>query len=430
MAQLAGTLEALNNWIENVQQKLQSRPKTQAMFETCIRNTIETTFRELPDGTTFVITGDIPAMWLRDSAAQARPYMLLASKDPAIERLLRGIVERQLRYVIHDPYANAFNESPNGQGHQDDDTAMTPWIWERKYEVDSLCYPLQLAYLLWKNTGSTSQFNDTFQEAAKLILTVWTQEQNHEMNSEYRFERGNCPVTDTLPRDGRGTPTGKTGMTWSGFRPSDDACAYGYLIPSNMFAVVVLRYLAEIAEAVLNDLELKDKALTLADEIDRGIRQYGTFEHPVYGTIFAYETDGLGNHNLMDDANVPSLLSIPYLSYASSDDPIYKNTRSFILSEDNPYFYEGSATSGIGSPHTPSGYIWHIALAMQGLTAQSPEEKARLLDLLERTDGDKGMMHEGFDANDPNKYTREWFSWANMMYCELVLDVCGIRVAG
>jgi meiotically up-regulated gene 157 (Mug157) protein len=196
-----------------------------------------------------------------------------------------------------------------------------------------------------------------------------------------------------------------------------------------MFAVVVLRYLAEIAEAVLNDLELKDKALTLADEIDHGIRQYGTFEHPVYGTIFAYETDGLGHHRLMDDANVPSLLAIPYLGYASSDDPIYKNTRSFILSEDNPYFYAGAAASGIGSPHTPSGYIWHIALAMQGLTAQSPEEKERLLDLLERTDGDKGMMHEGFDVNDPNKYTREWFSWANMMYCELVLDVCGIRVA-
>jgi meiotically up-regulated gene 157 (Mug157) protein len=429
MTQLADTLKSLNRWIGTVQERLSNRPKTQAMFATCIRNTIETTFRHLPDHTAFVITGDIPAMWLRDSAAQARPYLLLASEDLEIERLLRGIVERQLRYVIHDPYANAFNDSPNGQGHQNDETAMTPWIWERKYEVDSLCYPLQLAYLLWKNTGATSHFNGTFREAAGIILDLWTKEQNHEHDSEYRFERRNCPITDTLSRGGRGTLTGKTGMTWSGFRPSDDACDYGYLIPSNMFAVVVLRYLGEIAGVVMNDPELKARAELLAEEINQGIRDFGTFSHPVYGKIYAYETDGLSNYRLMDDANVPSLLSIPYLGYAGVDDPIYQNTRKFVLSEENPFFYEGKAASGIGSPHTPQGYIWHIALAMQGMTSDSQEEKERLLDLMEMTDGDKGMMHEGFHADDSNLYTREWFSWANMMYCELVLDVCGIRVA-
>lgn len=428
MVQRAHSLVILEGLIDKVRQQLPERAKTQTMFATCIRNTIETTFRRLPDGTSFVITGDIPAMWLRDSAAQARPYLLLASEDPEIAALLEGIVERQLRYVILDPYANAFNEAANGNGHQTDDTAMTPWIWERKYEVDSLCYPIQLAYLLWKNTGSTAHLNGTFKQAAEAILGVWTTEQDHERCSNYRFERSGCPITDTLPRGGRGTETGVTGMTWSGFRPSDDACEYGYLIPSNMFAVVVLGYLAEIAEVVLQDHELKRKASRLAKEINEGIQAFAIVDHPVYGKVYAYETDGLGRHRLMDDANVPSLLSIPYLGYAAADDPVYRNTRRFVLSDSNPYYYEGKEASGIGSPHTPERYVWPIALAMQGLTSDRLEEKVRMLDLLERTDGDKGMMHEGFHVDDSNAYTREWFSWANMMYCELVLDVCGIRV--
>nr|WP_233168134.1 glycoside hydrolase family 125 protein [Paenibacillus roseus] len=398
------------------------------MFATCIRNTIETTMKRQSDGTAFVITGDIPAMWLRDSAAQARPYLLLASRDPEVEKLLLGIVERQLQFVLHDPYANAFNESPSGQGHQNDLTEMTPWIWERKYEIDSLCYPIQLAYLVWKNTGQTSQFNNTFIAAADAIIKLWIKEQNHEEQSSYRFERSDCPPSDTLTREGKGEPTAPTGMTWSAFRPSDDACQYGYLVPSNMFAVVVLGYLAEIASSVLGDAELQARAEALAAEIDAGIQKHGIVEHREYGKIFAYETDGLGNYNLMDDANVPSLLSLPYLGYCDEDDPIYVNTRRFILSEGNPYFFKGSAAEGIGSPHTPHHYIWHIALAMQGLTAPDQQEKLRLLDLLEQTDAGKGMMHEGFNADRPEEFTREWFSWANMMYCELVLDICDMRV--
>jgi meiotically up-regulated gene 157 (Mug157) protein len=429
MVRSDGRYKSLDQWIKRVQDKLQDRPKTQAMFETCMRNTIDTTFRKLQDGTTFVITGDIPAMWLRDSAAQARPYLLLAAEDPDMERTLQGLLERQFRYIIHDPYANAFNESANGQGHQDDETVMTPWIWERKYEIDSLCYPIQLSYLLWKNTGSTAQFNETFRKATAIILELWKIEQNHEDDSDYRFKRSNCPVSDTMSHEGKGAPTGLTGMTWSGFRPSDDACEYGYLIPSNMFAVVVLRYLAEIAERVLADSQLQANAEALAAEIDEGIRRYGIIEHPEHGSMFAYETDGFGGYVLMDDANVPSLLSIPYLGYVDSDDAVYVHTRDFILNKGNPYFFSGKEAAGIGSPHTPPSYIWHISLAMQGLTASDPEEKLHMLDVLERTDGGKGMMHEGFHADDSSMYTREWFSWANMMYCELVLDICGLRVA-
>jgi meiotically up-regulated gene 157 (Mug157) protein len=199
-------------------------------------------------------------------------------------------------------------------------------------------------------------------------------------------------------------------------------------MPANMFAVVVLRYLAEIASEVLNDSELEGDSRALAHEIEEGIRKFGVVEHTEYGTIYAYETDGLGLYNLMDDANVPSLLSIPYIGYASAEDPVYQNTRRFVLSTDNPYFYQGKYAEGIGSPHTPDRYIWHIALAIQGLTASDKEEKNRLLELLAATDAGTGMMHEGFHADDPEKYTREWFSWANMLFCELILDVCNIHL--
>ncbi|MBB3112694.1 hypothetical protein FHS18_004796 [Paenibacillus phyllosphaerae] len=428
MAQSTQNPASILRLMQHIRATLPDKEHLAAIFENGFSNTLHTTIKRMPDGTTFVITGDIPAMWLRDSAAQVRPYLVLAGEDADLADMIEGLVRRQLACVLLDPYANAFNQSPTGGGHQQDLTAMTPWLWERKYEIDSLCYPLQLSYLLWKNTGRTSQFDETFRRAAAAIIELWTTEQHHETESPYSFERLNCPPTDTLPRDGKGSLTGYTGMTWSGFRPSDDACTYGYLIPSNMFAVVVLRYLEEIATEVLADPGLAEQASLLRAEIDRGIQHYGIIDHPEYGRIYAYETDGLGNHNLMDDANVPSLLAIPYLGYVGKEDPVYQNTRRFILSRANPYFFEGEAASGIGSPHTPDRYIWHIALAMQGLTATDKQEQEQMLELLAATTADTGLMHEGFHADDPQQFTRPWFSWANMMYSELLLDYCGIAV--
>ncbi|GIO32384.1 MULTISPECIES: glycoside hydrolase family 125 protein [Paenibacillus] len=409
-------------------ERLAEKPQLLELFRNAIRNTWGTTLKKMEDGTTFVITGDIPAMWLRDSAAQVRPFLALAAEDREVADLIEGLVVRQLRFILHDPYANAFNQEANGHGHQSDDTDMSPWIWERKYEIDSLCYPLQLSYLLWKNTGRMSQFGEEFVKAANVILDLWTTEQRHETDSGYRFERKDGAPTDTLIREGKGAETAYTGMTWSGFRPSDDACEYGYLIPSNMFAVVVLGYLQEIARDVLQDERLFIRAHKLAAEIDDGIQRFGIVQHPEFGPVYAYETDGLGHYNLMDDANVPSLLSIPYLGYRGADDEVYRNTRRFVLSGHNPYFYRGSAAEGIGSPHTPRGYVWHIALAMQGLTEERREEKERLLRLMSETDAGTGLMHESFNPDDPNEYTRPWFSWANMMFCELLMDYCGIRV--
>lgn len=416
-------IEAVSIRMEKVQ-----RPKLARMFRECFTNTYQKTIKRMEDDSTFVITGDIPAMWLRDSAAQVKTYLILAEEDKDIASMLEGVVKRQIQYVLHDAYANAFNEAANGAGHQKDLTTMSEWIWERKYEIDSLCYPIQLSYLLWKATGRTAHLDGPFKEAVKEILRLWKVEQHHETQSSYRFQRENCPITDTLANEGKGVPVAYTGMTWSGFRPSDDACSYGYLIPANMFAVVALDYIVEISEAVWKDRELSQEASVLRQEIHHGIQTYGVTHHEEFGPIYAYETDGMGHYIWMDDANVPSLLSIPYLGYTGNADLIYMNTRRFVLSKANPYYYEGLEAQGIGSPHTPDQHIWPIALSMQGLTVESAEEKLALLDILARTDAGTGLMHESFDTNDSTQFTRPWFSWANSLFSELVLDYCGITI--
>lgn len=421
--------ESMKRLLAEVKEQLKDDVKLAEMFENCYTNTLDTTVKRMEDGTTYVITGDIPAMWLRDSVAQLRPYLILAAEDEEIADLLVGLVKRQFQCINIDPYANAFNEAPNGNCWEKDETEMSPWIWERKYEIDSLCYPLQFSYLVWKNTGRTDQFDETFRAGVEKLLKVWETEQYHEEKSPYHFVRRNTYFTDTLSRDGKG-PLVKSGvgLTWSGFRPSDDSCVYGYLIPSNMFAVVVLGYLEEIAQEILKDEVLKLRAEILKKEIYEGIESYGITKTEGYGDVYAYETDGYGQYLLMDDANVPSLLSMDYLGYEGRDKTVAENTRRLILSEANPYYYAGEKAKGIGSPHTPVRYIWHISLAMEGLTAKTREEKKAILEILKNTDGGKNLMHEGFHVDDDTRYTREWFSWANAMFSELVLDYCGYRV--
>lgn len=396
-------------------------------FNACFANTLLTTIKRLPDETTFVLTGDIPAMWLRDSTAQVRPYLVVAKEDAEIAKMIAGLVERQMQFICLDPYANAFNETANGAGHQTDHTEMLPEIWERKYEIDSLCYPVQLSYLLYKATGDTSHFNATFEQAVDKILAVWETEQHHE-NSPYRFVRDTDRKEDTLVEDGAGSKVAWTGMTWSGFRPSDDACIYGYLVPSNMFAIVVLDYLREIFTTILPSEQKTAQIKQLRDEIEKGIKTYGVTTSETGEKIYAYEVDGKGSAKIMDDSNVPNLLSAPYLGYCDADDPLYLATRKVITSKENPYFYEGEYAKGIGSSHTPPEYIWPIALAMEGMTTTSKAEKERILNTLVACDGGTNLMHEGFDVNNPNNYTREWFSWANMMFCELVMDYFDIQI--
>lgn len=413
--------ESIDRTMDRMTERLSHRPELAALFRNCFPNTLDTTTTLEEDGTTFILTGDIPAMWLRDSSAQVHQYLPLAKTDEALRRMFEGLIRRQARCILIDPYANAFNRTPDNAGFPDDRTEQNPWVWERKYEVDSLCAPVCLAWEYWKTTGSTAAFDSSFLEAMRNVVALWKREQRHETQSTYTFERPGAVPSDSLPFGGKGRPVNFTGMTWSGFRPSDDACRFGYLIPANMHAVVALRRMGELIESIFSDTALAEEARALADEIDDGIRTYGIYRHPVHGDIYAYETDGYGNYNLMDDANVPSLLSIPYLGYASADNPIYRNTRRFILGEGNPYHHAGCMATGIGSPHTPHGYVWPIALTVQALTSDDPNEIRTLVDMLAGTDAGTGFMHESFHPDNPEQFTRPWFAWANSLFSELLL---------
>lgn len=415
-------LDLFKNTIKNLAEEISSHikdEKLKKLFYNCFINTIETTVI-YNENDTFIITGDIPAMWLRDSTSQIEHYLPFINKYPVLKEFFVGLINRQVKCILIDSYANAFNEEANGQKWDNDITKDSPWVWERKYEIDSLCFPVRLIYKYWKESGDENFFSDEIKQALETILNLWKIEQNHFENSDYSFQRLNCSETDTLCNNGLGNPVAYTGMTWSGFRPSDDACKYGYLIPSNMFATVVLSYMSEIFEKIYNDLDLKKKALKLRDEIENGINKFGIVEHEEFGKIYSYETDGFGNYNLMDDANVPSLLSIPYIGYREIDDEIYQNTRKFILSKNNPYYYEGSFASGIGSPHTPPEYIWHIALSMQGLTTNNKDEINSLVKTLIQCDGNTGFMHEGFHKDNPKKFTRDWFAWSNSLFADFI----------
>ena len=410
------TVDIIASKLEALRPQLETVPGLWEMFRKCFLSTIETTVQQTP-GDTFVITGDIPAMWLRDSTAQVLHYLRFADA-PEVASMIEGLISRQADCILRDPYANAFNREENAFKPYNDTPRASDWVWERKYEIDSLCYPLWLAEKYMDKTGNTGFLTEKFLLALETVLDVFRTEQNH-FQSPYRFQRTDCAPSDTLPWEGMGNPVSYTGMTWSGFRPSDDACKYGYLILSNFFAVRAMTAAQKLAKAVGRE-DLAQKAARLEETIREGIREYATVAHPRFGTVYAYETDGFGNYHLMDDANVPSLLSLPYLEACDASDPIYRNTRAFVLSTSNPYYYEGSLARGIGSPHTPEGYIWHISLCVQAMTSTDDREIAELVKMLLTTHGGTGFMHEGFDPNAPENFTRDWFAWANSMFGELI----------
>lgn len=396
-------------------------PELKKMFRQCFSNTLSTTTELMDDGTTYVFTGDIPAMWLRDSAAQVSPYLPLCKTDFKMRRVIKGMINRQMRYITVDPYANAFNMTADGSGHKDI-TKQNDLVFERKYEIDSLCYPVWIAKRYYDVTGDAEVFGDSFVQGAKVILETLKKEQRHDELSDYSFMRTGEYYFDSLDREGKGSPTAYTGMTWSGFRPSDDRCVYHYLIPDNQFAAVVTEYLATVFTNVIKDAAIAKAAAELSREIREGVEKYGVAEHPEFGKIYAFEVDGLGGQLFMDDANVPGLLSLPYLGYCGKSDPVYLNTRKFILSKSNPYYFEGTAATGIGSPHTPKNYIWHIALIMQALTSDSITEKTEIIKTLRNTHAGTFYMHEGFDKDNPSKFTRSWFAWANSLFSVLVMQ--------
>lgn len=397
--------------------------KLRKMFSDCFYSSLESATETLSDGSVFMLTGDIPAMWLRDSSVQVTAYLPYARTDRDVKNLVKGLLKRQFFYIALDPYANAFNRDPNNHGHKDDVTDFdSPWVWERKFEIDSLCYPLWLADKYAETTDDYSVFDGDFKDAFVKILDTFETEQFHGERSKYIHSRPKYPEFPTLSNGGKGEPAGYTGLIWNGYRPSDDVCTYGYLIPSNQFALTVLKRFIDNAEKTGLTDNLK-RMQTIAQRLEEGLKKFAVVRDPDFGEIYAYETDGLGHYNLMDDANVPSLLSLPYLGFCKADDPIYVNTRKFVLSRKNPYYYEGRAAKGVGSPHTPERYIWHIGIAMQLLTSTDRDERRECLKLLTETDAGTGVMHEGFDCDNPEKFTRPWFCWANTLFALCVVDM-------
>ena len=416
--------KAVEETIKEIESFLGSDNELAWLFSNCFPNTLDTTvtFSEKegrPD--TFVITGDIHAMWLRDSSAQVWPYVPLAPRDPQLKALIAGVINRQVKCIHIDPYANAFNDGPGQSEWMNDLTDMKPELHERKWEIDSLCYPVRLAHGYWKATGDTSVFDASWSSAMRLIIKTFREQQRKDNPGPYKFQRVTGWQTDTVAGAGYGNPINPVGLIVSIFRPSDDATIWPFLIPSNYFAVSALRKMGEIAADVTRDEALLADATALAGEVNDALAKYARAVHPVHGEIIPYETDGYFNYNFMDDANVPSLLSMPYLGTIDRSDPLYLRTRKFVLSKSNPYYFSGISGHGVGSPHTGLDRIWPIAIIMKALTASNNYDIITSLRMLKNTHAATGFMHESFMKDDSSKFTRKWFAWANTLFGELVL---------
>jgi meiotically up-regulated gene 157 (Mug157) protein len=368
-------------------------------------HTVNSDFFLQDDGTMYVQTGDIPAMWLRDSSAQTLPYVRFTDDIPAFRPIVRAVIDRNARNVLTEPHANAFTA-----GYK---------IWEEKWEPDSLAYPVTLIYSYWQQTHDRSIFTPRVRWALEHTLATYECEVHHDPCSDYRSR--------FLPNQGRGADYSETGMVWGAFRPSDDRVKYPFNVPQNMLVAVALDEMAEIAIDGFGDQHMALGAAQLGASVRAGVERYGTVYDFRYGWMYAYEVDGRGGFELMDDANVPDLVAAPLWEYVSPDDPIYQNTRRFALSNDDPFYYRGRYASGLGSPHTPTGWVWPLGMTGQALTSQSSAEVADLIRSIAATGSSDGLIHESFDPDDPSRFTRSEFGWANAAYAELLFrSVAGI----
>ncbi|HZW65326.1 MAG TPA: glycoside hydrolase family 125 protein [Hanamia sp.] len=418
------TSEAVEATITAVKKQI-ADPELAWLFENCFPNTLDTTVDfEMIDGKpdTYVITGDIDAMWLRDSTAQVWPYLPLMKNDKQLQQLIAGVINRQVKCIHLDRYANAFYKDRNKISEwKSDITEMKPGVHERKWEIDSLCYPVRLAHQYWKDTSDTAPFDNEWEKSIELILKTFIEQQRKHGKGPYSFQRTTAWATDGVPLSGYGYPVKPVGLIGSMFRPSDDATIFPFLIPSNFFAVVSLRNAAEMVNSISKNKQLAEKCNALANEVDNALKKYAVINSPQAGKIYAYEINGFGSFNLMDDANIPSLLSLPYLNAVSENDMLYRNTRKFVLSENNPFFFKGTAGEGIGGPHAGMDMIWPMSIIMRGLTSNNESEVKQCMKMLIKSNAGTGFMHESFNKNDASNFTRKWFAWANTLFGEFVI---------
>jgi len=361
-------------------------------------HTLFNDFFDEADGTTYVQTGDIPAMWLRDSSAQTIPYLRFQTYYPALRARFAGVVERDARNILKDPYANAFMSNYH--------------VWERKWEIDSLAWPVVLAYIYSKQTGDRTIFSNTLHLALRKVVDTYRCEQLHATCSRYAYPF-DVPTQNAYNAD--------TGMIWGAFRPSDDPVRYRYNIPQNALAAIALRDLADLAVTGYRDTNLANEANSIAAHVQLGIARYGVAWNAKHtARIYAYEVDGNGHANLMDDANIPNLTTLPYIGWCGANDPLYLATRAFSLSKDDPWYFSGTYATGLGSPHTPDGYVWPLGIIGRALTATGSPEVAASITTLAETDSLDGLIHESFYPGGYWRYTRAEFGWANALYAELI----------
>ncbi|QWT18619.1 glycoside hydrolase family 125 protein [Bacillus sp. NP157] len=421
------TSESVEKLIASTKKKI-ADPELAWLFENCFPNTLDTTVEVGKlDGfeDTFVVTGDIDAMWLRDSSAQVWPYLPLVAKDEALRKLFRGLIRRQARCITIDPYANAFMPDPKAKSNMDwsqaDQTDMKPGVAERKWEIDSLCYPVRLAHGYWQATGDREPFDDSWRAATKLVVQTFREQQRKNGLGPYHFQRPALNPTDSQILHGFGPPAKPVGMIVQEFRPSDDATSLPFNIPGNLFAVVTLRRIAQMHGTFYGDQAFAAECNALADEVAAAVEQHGVIRNG-QDEYWAYEVDGYGNQLFMDDANVPSLLALPYLE-TTGYDKRYARTRALAWSDKNPYFFKGTAGEGIGGPHEGLRYIWPMSIMMKAFTTTDSAEQRQCLHMLKTTHGGTGFMHEAFDQDDPKNFTRAWFAWANTLFGELVIHL-------
>jgi meiotically up-regulated gene 157 (Mug157) protein len=357
------------------------------------------------DGTTYVQTGDIPAMWLRDSAAQTIPYIRFAETYKGLRFAFFGVIQRDAKNILVNPHAEAFSADYH--------------VWEDKWEIDSLAWPVLLSFIYYANTHDRTIFTPALHAALRTIVSTLQCEQHHATCSHYSWPQ---------PVPTHANYNQNTGMIWSAFRPSDDPVTYRYNIPQNAMAVVAMRLLAAFARDAFGDTKLASDATALAAQVQVGIERYARTWNPSRGWSYVYETDGFGNDNLMDDANIPNLTALPYIGWCSTDDPVYLNTRAFTLSRADPYYYTGKYATGLGSPHTPAGWVWPLGMIGAALSTTKRSDIANGIDMLDQSDTLNGLMHESIDPNDPSRFTRPDFGWANAFWADLLFrTVAGYR---
>ena len=403
-------------------------PKLAWMFENCFPNTLDTTVDfEVIDGKpdAFIITGDIDAMWLRDSTAQVWPYFEFASQDSQLQALFQGLINRQVKCVLLDPYANAFYKDLSRVSYwKDDKPTPQPGVHERKWEIDSLCYVIRLSYEYYRRTGDVSVFDSDWDAAMRLIVQTFRTEQRKDSTTPYSFARTRDNSNIVAPFYGKGRPSKPVGLIASAFRPSDDGCMYPYLIPSNFFAVQSLTQLSKLYIEAFGDHGFAQECDAFASEVSDAIETYAVSKHLGYGKIYAYEVDGFGNKVFVDDPNVPSLIALRYLLDASHyDDRIYENTRRYLLSTDNPYYFIGEAGEGQGGPHAGMNTIWPMGIILRAMTSRHNEEIIWCVNQLMNTDAGTGFMHETFHKDDASQFSRSWFAWANTLFGELIVKL-------